>query len=60
MTIKLSKKCKEAMQLSKPISYTQYDRDTFTQSWYDTGRQIQKAIDTYAKETKESKQQFFK
>lgn len=56
MTIKLSKKCKEAMQLSKPISYTQYDRDTFTQSWYDTGRQIQKAIDTYAKETKESKQ----
>lgn len=53
MAFKISKTARDAMnfprRLSRPISYTTYENDALTVAWFNTGRQIKKAMNAYAK-----------
>jgi len=59
MTLKISKTARDAMnfprRLSKPISYTTYENDALTVAWLNTGKQIEKAMNDYAKQCRKEK-----
>ena len=42
-------------RLSKPISYTTYENDALTVAWLNTGKQIEKAMNDYAKQCRKEK-----